>query len=173
MKRRIILSGVHGVGKGYFISHKLQQFKNISIISASEILSRHRNVEDAGNKRVKDVDGNQELIFSAVRDYLKCCDKTLVLDGHLVILDSKDQIRRISKEFFNSSMFNTILLLQDDSEKIYERMYKRDGIHKLSIELIENIQQAEKMYAEELSALGVEIIFCTPNNDEKYKQLFE
>ena len=173
MSRRIILSGVHGVGKGYFIKHKIAKYRNIFTVSASAIISEYRDSEDAGNKRVKDVESNQNLLMMSLNKYLKTHTETIVLDGHLVILDAHDYIQRIPKNFFTEGMFDTVLILYDDPKKIYERMFKRDGKHKLSIELIDAIQKAERAYAEELKDMGIDVYYITLDDEEVCAKLFE
>ena len=166
MSRHIFLSGVHGVGKGYFISNKLAKIKNLTVISASEIISRYHNAEDAGNKRVKNFGDNQKILLDALVDYFAGSNETILLDGHLVILDSQDKIQRIPDAFFASGMFDTLIVLQDDPNLILERLYKRDGIHKLSIDLICQIQENEKKYAYELRKRGIEVNFITPSSED-------
>ena len=88
MSRRIILSGVHGVGKGYFIENKLVHAPNLTVISASGIIAQYHDAEDAGNKRVNDVEGNQKILLNALKNYFEIHKENVLLDGHLVILDT-------------------------------------------------------------------------------------
>lgn len=172
MSRKIILSGVHGVGKGYFIKSRLAHISNLTVISASEIISQYHDAEDAGNKRVKNVGENQKLLFETLKLYFDKHKETVLLDGHLVILDENDSIQRIPLSFFEG-MFDTIILLQDDVDSIYDRMYKRDGVHKLEKNLIEQIQEKEREYAKELEQQGIEVCYITASSkEETYSHLF-
>lgn len=174
MGRRIILSGVHGVGKGYFISHQLADVENLSAITASQLISSVHNPEDAGNKRVKDVKNNQAILLNGLKKLWTNHDGTFLLDGHIVILDSNDRIQRIPISFFEDGMFDTLILLQDNPRLIYDRLIKRDGFSKLSLELISDIQRQETMYAEELVKKGIEVCFITPTScSECYMKYFE
>lgn len=139
MNKKVFLSGVHGVGKGYIINNKLSKIPNISVISASEIIGHYHEAEDAGNKRVKDVKGNQILLLSSLKKYFENHNETVLLDGHLVIVDVHDHIQRIPVDFFEKGMFDTLIILQDNPESIYKRLYKRDGVHKLEMNLISEI----------------------------------
>ena len=173
MPRHILLSGVHGVGKGYFIRNKLANIKQLTVISASEIISQYHNAEDAGNKRVKNVGDNQKILLDVLSSYYFSRDEKILLDGHLVILDSDDNIQRIPIAFFDKGMFDTLIILQDDPQKIYDRLYKRDGIHKLEIDLISKIQENEKKYAMELEQIGVDVYYITPLSEEsEYMHIF-
>ena len=125
MHKKVFLSGVHGVGKGYFIKNKLSSVFSLSVVSASELISNYHNPEDAGNKRVKDVGANQMLILTALKEYFKKHHETVVLDGHLVILDSNDHIQRIPLDFFEKGMFDTLIILQDNPDVIYNRLHAR------------------------------------------------
>ena len=173
MHKRVFLSGVHGVGKGYLIKNILSKIAGLSVISASEMISKYHDPEDAGDKRVKDVGANQILVLSALKKFLENYQGKVLLDGHLVILDSNDHIQRIPVDFFKKGMFDTLIVLQDNPDAIYDRLYTRDGVHKLDKALISEIQSQEMKYAEELEANGVEVCFITPYSaEERYLEYF-
>ena len=173
MSRRIILSGVHGVGKGHFIKNKLANVSNLTVISASGIIAQYHDAEDAGNKRVNDVEGNQNLLLEALKGFFDIHKETVLMDGHLVILDANDNIKKIPTSFFEKGMFDTIILLQDEAHLIYDRLYARDGMHKLDMNLIEQIQKKEEEYAMELERQGIKIYHLTPFSEESlYIDLF-
>lgn len=173
MSRRIILSGVHGVGKGHFIKNKLVNVSNLTVISASGIIAQYHDAEDAGNKRVNDVEGNQNLLLETLKCFFDIHKETVLMDGHLVILDANDNIKKIPTSFFEKGMFDTIILLQDEAHSIYDRLYARDGTHKLDMNLIEQIQKKEEEYAMELERQGIKIYHLTPFSEEsKYIDLF-
>lgn len=166
MRKRILLSGVHGVGKGHFIREKLEGIPDLSVISASEIINLVHVSEDAGYKRVKDVNGNQNILLSSLRTFFSTHAETILMDGHLVILDSKDRIQRIPREFFEKGMFDTLIILQDDPQIIFRRLYERDGRSEITIDLISEIQEQEEIYANELKDVGVEVCYITPYSEE-------
>jgi len=173
MSRRIILSGVHGVEKGHFIKNKLANVSNLTVISASGIIAQYHDAEDAGNKRVNDVEGNQNLLLETLKGFFDIHKETVLMDGHLVILDANDNIKKIPTSFFEKGMFDTIILLQDEARLIYDRLYARDGTHKLDMNLIEQIQKKEEEYAMELERQGIKIYHLTPFSEEsKYIDLF-
>lgn len=172
MSRRIFLSGVHGVGKGYFVKNRLTHVGNFTVITASEIIAQYHDPEDAGNKRVYNVGENQRLLFETLKEFFEKHKETVLLDGHLVILDENDKCERIPISFFDG-MFDAIILLQDDVCAIYDRMYERDGVHKLEKNLIEQIQEKEREYAKELEKKGIEVCYITVSSkEETYSYLF-
>ncbi len=171
MNKKILLSGVHGVGKGYFIESMVVDKYNVSIISASEVINRYKDCEDAGNKRVKDVQENQDIILDVLRNVN--CDKTVVLDGHLIIISEGDTLQRIPEDYFKEGLFDTIILLQDEPDKIHKRLYKRDGMYKIDLSLISKIQEEELSYAEELRKKGIALYIITPEvSEEQCKKIF-
>lgn len=149
MEKGIILfSGVHGVGKGYFIKKNLKDREDdILYVSASGLIRQYRNSEDAGYKKVKDVDGNQELLLLALNRMEISTDKIILLDGHLCIINSNSEIERISEAFILKAQIRGVILLQEEIAIIEQRQSLRDGIS-LPAGMIREIQYEEKLYAE-------------------------
>jgi hypothetical protein len=76
------------------------------------------------------------------------------------LLDGKNIIN-ISIDIFESIPIEAIIELTDAPEKIYSRLYKRDG-DSLDISIIENFQNEEKARSEIISQqLGVPYYSCT------------
>lgn len=159
----ILLSGVHGVGKGFYIENKLSKIDWISVVSASSMISEHKRAEDAGYKRVESIDNNQGVLLKA---FNKCSFNTdiVILDGHLVLLNRLGNIERIPLEFIQGIPLSGIILLQDNSAAIAERLNGRDG-DSLSVETIELIQENEYMYCQYLSS-NYGIPFLRVSHDE-------
>ncbi len=149
MKKGIILfSGVHGVGKGHFIKENLKYGEDdILCVSASGLIRQYRDVEDVGYKRVKDVDGNQEILLLALKQAEISADGIILLDGHLCIINSNSEIERISETFISKAQIKGIILLQEEVPVIKQRQKLRDGIC-FSAGMIREIQYEEKLYAE-------------------------
>lgn len=143
----ILFSGVHGVGKGYFIKENIKDNDNIICVSASELIRQYRNSEDAGYKKVKDVEGNQEILLDALRRMVMSVDKSILLDGHLCIINSNSEVETISDSFISKAQMKGIILLQEEIPIIEQRQKARDGLS-LSAEMIREIQCKEKLYAE-------------------------
>lgn len=145
----ILLSGVHGVGKGFYIANKLNKIDWITVVSASSIISEYKPAEDAGYKKVESVDNNQGVLLKAFNE---CNFDTniVILDGHLVLLNGLGKIERIPLEFIQEIHLSGIILLQDESDAVAERLKGRDGAS-LSVETIELIQENEYRYCQYLS----------------------
>lgn len=149
MEKGIILfSGAHGVGKGHFIKENLKDGEeHILCVSASGLIRQYRNSEDAGYKKVKDVNENQEILLFALKHMEIPKDKIILLDGHLCIINSNSNIERISETFILKAQIKGVILLQEAVPVIAQRQNLRDGIS-LSAGMIREIQYEEKLYAE-------------------------
>lgn len=150
MKKGIILfSGAHGVGKSFFIKEKLKDsVDDIVCVSASELIRQYQNAEDAGYKKVKNVEVNQGILLKALKPLEELIDKNIfLLDGHLCIINSNSGIERVSESFILGAQIIGIILLQEEISIIEQRQRERDGIN-LSAEMIREIQHEEKLFAE-------------------------
>ncbi len=168
MGRRIILTGVHGVGKGYYLQENVIGKFDVDIVSASGLISKYKNPTDAGYKLVTDVNDNQEILFKALKQQMLRQTKSFILDGHITILNSNKQIERIPYYYFERNCFDTIILMQDSSNQILKRLQDRDTDAGLSIELIDLIQKEEKKYALELENKGIEVLEINPRTEVDY-----
>lgn len=146
-KGMILFSGVHGVGKGYLISKNVKDVDNIVCFGASALIQQYQNSEDAGYKKVKNVLGNQEILLAALHNVDMSTDKILLLDGHLCIINSNNEIERIPEAFILQAETKGIIILQEKTSLIAQRQQSRDG-KGLSTEMINRIQCEEKAFAE-------------------------
>ena len=53
----ILLSGVHGVGKGFFLEQVKKNIEEYNVYSASKLIERYKSPTDAGYKKVCNVCG--------------------------------------------------------------------------------------------------------------------
>lgn len=164
MSRRIFLSGVHGVGKGYFVNTSIRGKYDVTVISASDVISKCRQSDD-GTKRVDNIYSNQDILLHSIKIMLKEQSKTLILDGHLVLLSKQDEVERIPFSFFDDGMFDTVFLLQDEPKNVINRLFQRDGFYKLDIDTISKMQEEELRYAQELEKRGVSVVYLNPFSD--------
>lgn len=163
----ILLSGVHGVGKGYFIDNVLTKIFMGRICTASELIEKYAPATDAGYKRVSDVAYNQNVLIQAIKNELADSKERLLLDGHMCIINSKDDVERIPISFFNETDVDYIILIQDDSSKIIERLNKRDG-KTIPLALIEKVQLEEREYAQYLlEEFDIEYKILNPDCNEE------
>lgn len=146
-KKIFLLSGVHGVGKGYFLKNTLEGDSNYTILEASNLIRQYKDAEDAGYKMVKDVTDNQNILLKALIKEKRKIKTDIILDGHLCIINKNGDIERIPEEFLHKASVQGIILLQDDVESIVKRQKLRDGIG-LGKQIISKIQEDEVKYCE-------------------------
>ncbi len=146
--KAFLFSGVHGVGKGFFLN-KLENNSLYHIYTASALIERYHSSADAGYKRVSNVKSNQETLIRGMKEVMDRDNGTLILDGHLCIFNAKGEVERIPKFFFEEAGIEGIMLLQDIPERIYCRIRKRDA-NIIDVSVIEQMQREEEKYAREL-----------------------
>lgn len=147
--KSILFSGVHGVGKGFFLEKIEKEIKGYNIYSASTLIEKYQPSTDAGYKKVHNVKNNQDILIKAVKE-AKVEDKnSFILDGHLCIFDAEGNVVRIPENFFYETQIEGIVLLQDSPKVISDRINIRDG-EEISVQSIEKMQHEEKKFAEEL-----------------------
>jgi len=148
--KTIILSGVHGVGKGHWIREVYSEKDDFICLTASELIREFKSANDAGYKKVIDVKSNQELLLAAIKSKQDITRKNILLDGHICIVNSKNKVEKIPLEFFIEAKVCGVLILEDAADKIYERLDQRDN-NSLGIEMIKKIQMCEREYADLLN----------------------
>lgn len=174
-KSIILFSGVHGVGKSYFIRENLKDKSDIVCVGASELLQNYRSSEDAGYKKVNDVAGNQELLLDALAHLEIPIGKVVFLDGHLCVINSRNEIEKIPETFILKAKIRGIVLLQEKISLISQRQKLRDG-KCLPDEIINEIQCQEKAYAELLLKkyqIPFEVISSGGGSDKILKMIGE
>lgn len=169
--KTILLSGVHGVGKGFYLRNTLSESNTFTVLEASKLISQYKKADDAGYKKVIDVSNNQQILLTALAAEQSKINGTIILDGHLCILNASDEIENIPESFFKKATICGIILLQDDPQNIIKRQSERDG-SKLEYNIIKMIQQKELEYCKDLSSkynLPYNIIKPTYNYQEFIK----
>ena len=144
-----LLSGAHGVGKGFFLKRVKYDIQDYEVLSASGLIERHHTSTDAGYKKVSNVDNNQDVLIRAINEEKKNNKKNIILDGHLCVFNAEGKVERIPEYFFIQAGITGIILLQDDSKRICDRIKHRD-LSLISQDDIEQMQNEEQKYAEEL-----------------------
>lgn len=172
--KAILFSGVHGVGKGFFLKKVKNIIPSYNVYSSSTLIERFCNPTDAGYKRVSSVGDNQEVLIRALREAVANDARDFILDGHLCIFNAKGEVERIPKFFFEEIKITEIVLLQDIPEEIYCRIRKRDTVT-IGVCDIERMQKEEERYAKELEKeLHIRYAVITHGcTDEQFKNLLE
>lgn len=147
--KNILLSGVHGVGKGFFLEKISEEIIGYNIYSASALIEKYKPSTDAGYKKVRNVKKNQDILIKAIKEIKMGDENGFILDGHLCIFDGEENAVRIPENFFYETQIEGIVLLQDRPNAILGRINARDG-QEISAQSIEKIQQEEQRFAEDL-----------------------
>lgn len=162
-----LFSGVHGVGKGFFLQKVKNSLQQYNVYTASALIERYQSSTDAGYKRVHDVNKNQNILVKAIAEIKMNSENDLILDGHLCILNAEGGIERVPESFFRKTQIMGIILLQDEPCRIFDRIKKRDD-NQISVQNIERMQEEELKYAEELNVkLQIKHVIITHECTEK------
>lgn len=160
----IFFTGVHGVGKTTLCKKVATQFDLIYANAGEIIRSEKQNGIELTEKRVVDIDENQELLVRGLRR-LKT-DSTLLLDGHLTLLNQEFEINRVPMNFLKSINPQLIVLMTNSLAEIVKNLKNRDS-RDYSEELIQRQQFEEENYARQI-AENLNIPFKVFNS---YKEL--
>ena len=99
-KKIILLSGVHGVGKGYFLKEKFENDNRFEILGASSLISKYKKADDAGYKKVQNVSNNQQILLTALSIEKNKINKDIILDGHICMINAEGKVESIPEKFF-------------------------------------------------------------------------
>ena len=148
-KKIILLSGVHGVGKGYFLKEKFENDNRFEILGASSLISKYKKADDAGYKKVQNVSSNQQILLTALSIEKNKINKDIILDGHICMINAEGNVESIPEEFFLDAEISGIVLLQDDVDNIIQRQAQRDGLV-IAEDIVKEMQEEEVKYCEKL-----------------------
>lgn len=147
--KTILFSGVHGVGKGFFLDKVKENIQNYDVYSASKLIERYQPSTDAGYKKVSNVNNNQDILIKAIKEEKLRNRKDFIIDGHLCIFNAMGDVEPIPEYFLIDAEITGIVLLQDEPRIICDRINQRDS-NKISMRNIEKMQDEEQKYAREL-----------------------
>lgn len=122
-----LLSGAHGVGKGFLLKKIGNKIKNYTILSASALIGKYKCATDAGYKKVTYVNKNQDVLISALNQEQYSAKQDIILDGHICIYNATGLIERIPEYFFIDGQIVGIIILQDSEDEIFKRINQRDS----------------------------------------------
>jgi adenylate kinase len=168
-KRKIIfVGGIHGVGKTTFCQVMASKL-NIKHFSASHLISIEKADKHLSNKRVENINQNQDVLLTAINKHFN--DETLyLLDGHFCLLNKDGQITRIPYSTYSGMNPDAIVVLIDEPENIYSRLSERDDIqHDLT--LLRAFQEEEKYYAETI-AVKLNIPYLIGNSTKSQIEIY-
>lgn len=167
MKRMILVAGIHGVGKTTFCDKIVKEF-NLLNYSASEIIANKKNEQFSKNKRISEIEKNQELLLEGINELSKKDGRWFLLDGHFCLLNSTGIITKITEETFIKLSPTAIILLIDSIESISERLNHRDNTS-YNTNLLKTFQEAEQEYSKKIAENLSIPYFVFKNGDELEK----
>ncbi len=145
MGKIIFIGGIHGVGKT-LMCKRLEERKPVSHYSAGQLIMELKDEKlDGTDKTVKDINGNQDLLISAIEKYVST-DSLALLDGHFCLLNANNEVKRIPIETFRRIAPRAIIVLFDSVENILRRISGRDGVS-YDYQLMSYFQDEEINYA--------------------------
>lgn len=146
MKRTVLIAGIHGVGKTHYCS--LIKDKNYEHYTASSLIKKASgNFKVDDNKKVRNVDANQQILINAFKELRTKRNTIFLFDGHFVLLDKNMKFQKINLEIFKEFNLSEIIVLIDDVSNIMKRLKYRDKVNHLTIEILDEMQNLEIEHA--------------------------
>ena len=149
MKNTIFIAGVHGVGKSTF-SNRLKTILNLPHYSASTLIKSFDKSLFFANKRITDVEGNQDVLINSIAQ--RVTENFFILDGHFTLMKENNNIEDIPINTFEQLNIKKTILLLEKPEIIYHRIANREKKIILSIDEINIMQQRELKQAKSVCA---------------------
>ena len=162
----VFVGGVHGVGKS-FLSEPAAQRLGIRYASASRLIREECNAANWDvNKRVGDIDSNQQALISAVQRLI-VKEGRLILDGHFVLRDTSGGYSAIQQDVFRELRCAGLILLLAEIDVLMTRLTNRGDLSWTKASL-EEFASAETSRAAVISgALDIPLLVLhTPTVDE-------
>lgn len=167
MRNIIFIGGIHGSGKGT-ICQSIYAKKSCIHLIASELL-KWEEISDKTNKYVENIDNTQERLIAGLLNTIEK-DKLYLLDGHFCLLDKYGEISKIPETTFENISPKSIAVINEDIQRIKERLEKRDG-KPYDFNALKQMQETEIAYSKKIAKkLGVNHFEINSHN---YNNLLE
>jgi adenylate kinase len=140
MNKICFIAGIHGVGKTTFCKELEKKLSNFKHVSASDIIKKYKSSDEFVTKKVKDINTNQLLLINGLKQEVK--NSNILLDGHFVLLDKENNIKKINVDVFKKLNIDCIIILTDSPSNIQNKLNKR-GNNNFNIELLKKMQDVE------------------------------
>ena len=165
----IFCSGIHGVGKDYFLK-EIEEVTGIKSYSASELIEEYGSIKFNFDKKTKNIGRNQDYLLEAIRS--EKLPKEYILNGHFCLLNSRGEPERIPIETFYELNPSRIIVLKEKPEIIVGRRMIRDR-KEVSVEDTKRFQNEEIAYGQEVAKkLMVPIGVFDARNESKQAAKF-
>lgn len=165
MKKNIIfVGGIHAVGKTTFTKLVKADNKNITLLSASDILKW----KDPREKDVEDVCENQNLLVEKLQKLVDI-DKPYLLDGHFCLINSGGNVETVPMQTFLDINPEMIILLVEEPDVVMQRLKERDN-RSYDLKKIKLLSDVELSWAHDVAnILGIEIYTIKASEYAKVK----
>jgi adenylate kinase len=153
----IFLAGAHSVGKT-FLGNPAAEALGLIHCSASQLIreEKGRVTWDAA-KRVEEIDDNQKALIRAI-ERKRNDGHRLLIDGHFVLRNASGSITPIEVDVFDAMKLCGVVLLEEQSDVVVNRLRERDG-QDISVTNVVEMANAERDHARRVTAqLGVAFV---------------
>lgn len=162
MPKVIFICGIHGSGKTT-LGQNLSNMIHIPFDSASRIIKNMTEENWDNEKRVKNIDRNQNILLEGINN-IYSEEEIISLDGHFTLLNKDKEISYIPIEVFQNLNLSCVITCITSLEKIVERLKERDGNTTVDVNTLNKFQEAEQKHANNISIqLGIPIISYDTN----------
>ena len=165
----IFLAGAHGVGKT-FLGRPVAKRLGLLHATASELIRQERGRATWNtDRRVTEVDENQEALIAAVQR-LSAEGNAVLLDGHFVLRGASGELVRLETDVFCRLGVRAVIVLEVPVDVIAQRLSDRTG-EPQSLTAIGEIVRAEREHANDVSReLKVAVTYLgAPSEDDLYE----
>lgn len=147
--KTIFIAGIHGVGKTTMCQAYSEKHPCIHK-SASQLIKEAKSTAiETNSKKVKDIDGNQQILIESVNK-IRQSGNDLLLDGHFAILNSENKPIALEPNIFYDLGINAVIVISDDPESITKRLESRDDKSSKAIDVTQ-FQNLEISRAKEVA----------------------
>lgn len=161
----VFVAGVHGVGKSYLCQQYALEH-GVLHESASGLIRQELSLAQwSADKKVQNVDANQQALRSAV-NRLNDEGLSLLLDGHFVLINSGSELIRLDSSVFDGLSLTGVILIEAAPELISSRLAERDS-QKSAVD-VPTFMDAENSQAQSVCrSLGIPLkILSSPTHEE-------
>ncbi|MCB5235545.1 MULTISPECIES: ATP-binding protein [Niallia] len=165
MTNTIFITGIHGTGKTT-LGNKVSEQLSYSFDSASNIIKRMTEINWDSEKKVDNIDKNQNTLIDGIKHFYSN-NETILLDGHFTLLDKKKQITKLPTQTFENLNIKLIIVCIANPQTILMRLAKRDMNNNIALDTIAEFQEAEINHAKFIAKyLGIPIIFFETEKEQ-------
>lgn len=147
MNKIIYISWITWVWKST-ITKQISEKTGIYFVWASNILTKYK-ADFYINKTSESINRDVDIVLYWLKKE-QINNKEILFDWHFVLINNKNEILKIKKDFFIESWISEIILIVDKVENIRERLKKRDNID-YDLDFLEKLQKQEIDYSIEIA----------------------